>query len=561
VTVHGGKPRKMATASADLSALPDLPEPALPAIDTTYNIIVTGIGGTGVVTIGAILGMAAHLEGKGMGMIDMAGLAQKGGAVFSHVKLANRQEDVQSIRVTAGMADLVLGCDLVVTGTKKVLAAVKAGRTALVVNTAEVMPGDFTRNADFSLPAERVKRAILSAAGGEGGAGAGREAATFVNATVIATALLGNALAANMFVLGCAWQRGRVPLSRAAIRRAIELNGEAVKMNLDAFEWGRRSAADPDAVMALLPSPEGPAASRDISQTLDEEIERRVVFLTDYQSKRYAERYRKAVERTREAEGRAVPGQTTLTAAVARSLFKLMAYKDEYEVARLYTDGSFADQMARTFEGENLRLEFHLAPPLFAKTDPKTGVPRKMSFGPWMMRAFSLLAKGRRLRGTPLDPFGYTHERRVERQLVRDYEAMLGEILSGLSAANHVTAVGLASIPAKSAASGTSRRVISRRPSVRRRTCWSASARRSRRWRKPRNSSTPLLPTREKVARLGSLQPSSDLDDEATFSRTGRRRAPPRPPGGPCRVRRRVGWPLHVGWTAPSRPRGPRGSS
>jgi indolepyruvate ferredoxin oxidoreductase len=447
VTVHGAKPRKSAphTVSADKASFAELPEPAIPQIDKTFNVIVTGVGGTGVVTIGAILGMAAHLEGKGLGMIDMAGLAQKGGAVYSHVRLANRQEDIQSIRVAAGMADLVLGCDLVVTGTKKVLAGISQGRTGLVVNTAEVMPGDFTRNADFSLPAERVKRAIMAAAGqSETGPGV-----SFVDATAIATALLGNALAANMFVLGFAWQTGRVPLTRAAIRRAIELNGEAVPMNLDAFEWGRRAAAEPDRVEAMMSGARAPTPSRDLSENLDEVIARRVAFLTEYQNAAYAERYRSRVERVRQAEARLAANSTALTEAVARNLFKLMAYKDEYEVARLYTDGNFAKQVAATFEGESLRYEIHLAPPLLARTDPTTGVPRKMSFGPWMMKAFGLLAPLKRLRGTPLDVFGYTEERRTERRLIADYEKLLDEVLAGLTPAKLPLAVGLAAIPAK----------------------------------------------------------------------------------------------------------------
>ena len=443
VTVHGAKPKKALTATVSTEGLTfaPLPEPAIPAIDRTFNVIVTGVGGTGVVTIGAILGMAAHLEGKGLGMIDMAGLAQKGGAVYSHIRLANHQEDIHAIRVAAGAAHLVLGCDLVVTGTKKVLASVKEGQTALVVNTAEVMPGEFTRNADFSLPSERIKRAIAKAAG--------RDAVQFVDATAIATALLGNAIAANMFMLGYAYQRGVVPLSGAAIQKAIELNGEAVKMNLAAFEWGRRAAAEPSRMVELMSQLSKPTESRQLSQTLDEVIERRVAFLTEYQNSAYAARYRSLVDRVQQAEARAVPGSTALTDSVARSLFKLMAYKDEYEVARLYTNGHFARQVEATFEGDNLRYEFHLAPPLLARKDPVTGVPRKMSFGPWMLKAFGVLAKFKRLRGTPLDIFGYTHERKTERQLIRDYETLLGEIVSRLNASNHAVAVGLATIPQK----------------------------------------------------------------------------------------------------------------
>jgi indolepyruvate ferredoxin oxidoreductase len=443
VTVHGAKVKKRVadTVSTEGRSFEPLPEPAIPAIDKTFNIIVTGVGGTGVVTIGAILGMAAHLEGKGLGMIDMAGLAQKGGAVYSHVRLANSQDDIHAIRVTAGAANLVLGCDLVVTGTKKVLAAVKQGQTALVVNTAEVMPGDFTRNADFSLPAERIKRAITAAAGPDG--------VSFIDATAIATALLGNAIAANMFMLGFAYQTGRVPLSGGAIEKAIELNGEAVQMNLAAFAWGRRAAAEPGLIAELTGSAKEPTPSRHLSTTLDEVIERRVAFLTDYQSARYARRYKAQIDKVREAESRVVPGSTSLTDAAARSLFKLMAYKDEYEVARLYTNGQFEKQVAATFEGENLRYEFHLAPPLLAKKDPNTGHPRKMSFGPSMMKGFRMLARLRALRGTPLDVFGYTQERRTERRLVREFEGRLAEIVGQLTPQNHAVAVGLAAIPQK----------------------------------------------------------------------------------------------------------------
>jgi indolepyruvate ferredoxin oxidoreductase len=418
-----------------------LPEPPQRTIDRTYNIIVTGVGGTGVVTIGAILGMAAHLEGKGCGMIDMAGLAQKGGAVYSHVRLANTPDDIHAIRVSAGAAHLILGCDLVVTGTKRVLASVKEGQTALVVNTAEILPGDFTRNADFSLPAERIKRAILAAAG--------CEHVALVDATAIATAILGNAIAANMFMLGYAYQKGYVPLTAAAIEQAIVLNGEAVAMNRDAFSWGRRAAFGPDRVAGLTSQLAAPMPSRKLSETLDEVIARRVAFLTDYQSLRYAARYRSWVERVRSAEANTVANATALTEAVARNLFKLMAYKDEYEVARLYTNGHFARQVEAAFEGDNLRYEFHLAPPLLARKDPATGVPRKMSFGPWMMNVFGVLAKLRGLRGTPLDVFGYTRERRTERRLIRDYEKLLAEILDKLTSGNHAVAVGLASIPDK----------------------------------------------------------------------------------------------------------------
>ncbi len=441
VTVSGAKPKRVKPAAAKASDPAEgLPSPALPTIGSPYSIIVTGIGGTGVVTIGAIIGMAAHLEGKGCGMIDMAGLAQKGGAVFSHVRLANTPEDIHAIRVSAGDADLVLGCDLVVTGSKKVLASVQPGVTGLVVNTAEVMPGDFARKPDFSLPAERIKRAVLEAAG--------QEKVAFVDATTIATRLLGNAIAANMFMLGFAWQQGFVPLGAAALEEAIRLNGEAVDMNIAAFRWGRRAAHDPSAVAEVLSAAHEATQARHISQTPEEAIERRIAFLRDYQDAAYADRYWRSVERVRQAEERAVPGSTALTEAVARYLFKLMAYKDEYEVARLYTDGAFLKQLRSTFDGDDIRLTFHLAPPILGRKDA-SGMPRKTTFGPWMMKAFAVLARFRRLRGTALDPFGYTHERRTERQLIADYEAMVAELVAGLRPENHALAVALAAIPEK----------------------------------------------------------------------------------------------------------------
>lgn len=448
VTVHGARPKKAEPRSLDAGMLgeSDIPEPQVPALERSFAVVVTGVGGTGVVTIGAILGMAAHLEGKGCGMIDMAGLAQKGGAVFSHVKLAPTPAEIHAIRVAAGQADLVLGCDLTVTGSKKVLGAIRPEAGLVVVNTAESLPGDFTRNADFSLPFERIKRAILSASG--------PERTHFVDATAVASAFLGNAIGANMFMLGYAWQLGGVPLSRAALMRAIALNGEAVAMNLQAFELGRRAAHEPEALDAVLSQARAPTPARQLSQTLEEIIARRVDYLTAYQNAAYGARYRHLVSRVQTKEGGAVPGQHALAESVARNLFKLMAYKDEYEVARLYADGSFRRQVAASFEptsseGKPLRYEFHLAPPLLARRDPETGLPRKLSFGPWMMGAFGVLAKLKGLRGTRLDIFGYSEERRTERRLIGDYEALLNEILTRLTPENHALCVALAAIPEK----------------------------------------------------------------------------------------------------------------
>ncbi|MFG1236385.1 indolepyruvate ferredoxin oxidoreductase family protein [Xanthobacter autotrophicus DSM 597] len=440
VTVHGAKPKKSAGAAAGADSWPDLPEPAHPEIHGTYGIIATGVGGTGVVTIGAILGMAAHLEGKACGMIDMAGLAQKGGAVYSHIRLANDPADITAIRVPARGADVVLGGDLVVAGTKKVLAAVKPGKTICVVNTHEVLPGDFTRNADYSLPTERIKRTIRDLVG---------DAQThFIEASRLAQALFGNALAQNIFMVGYAYQFGALPLSAAAIERAIELNGEAVAMNKAAFLWGRRAAHDPAAVEAIA-TPKGTVSSdaRRLSQSLDEVIARRVADLTLYQNAAYAARYKALVDKVRINEQAKAPGRGGLAEAVAKNLYKLMAYKDEYEVARLYADGAFRAQADAAFDGA-LRFEFHLAPPLLARRDA-TGEPRKITLGPWMMKGFSLLAKLKGLRGSALDVFGYTQERRTERTLIADYERTVGELIAKLDPANHAIAVAIASIPEK----------------------------------------------------------------------------------------------------------------
>ncbi|HEY7458027.1 MAG TPA: indolepyruvate ferredoxin oxidoreductase family protein [Xanthobacteraceae bacterium] len=439
VTVHGAKLKRPVPPSLPTTMQP-LPEPKLPAIAHTYGIIVTGIGGTGVVTIGALVGMAAHLDGKACGIVDMAGLAQKGGAVLSHIRIAEKPDNIHAIRVPARGADLILGGDIVVVGGKKVLGAVKSGETTVVINTHETLPGSFTRNADYSLPTERIKRAVVAAAG--------RENVRFIDATRLATDLFGISLAQNVFLIGYAYQLGALPVSAEAILRAIELNGEAVELNKNAFHWGRRAALDSASVEALARPAEVATDARRLSVSLEEMIGRRVAFLAAYQNAAYAARYRELIERARAAEEGLVPEGHAFAESVARNLFKLMAYKDEYEVARLYADGSFAKQVAASFDGD-ARLEFHLAPPLLARPDPATGRPKKISIGGWMMGGFRVLARLKFLRGTPLDPFGYSAERRVERALIHDYEVLLTELIKGLTPQNHALAVALASIPEK----------------------------------------------------------------------------------------------------------------
>jgi indolepyruvate ferredoxin oxidoreductase len=432
VTVKGGRLRR-GSAAGDVP-FPVLPEPALPVLDGPYGIVVTGVGGTGVVTVAALLGMAAHLEGKGIAALDMIGLAQKGGAVLSFLKIAPTQDEIGAPRIAAGAARLVLGCDIVVAAGTHAIPTMRKGVTAAVVNLEASTTGDFTRAPDLDLPAGKLREAIVDATG--------PGLASFVDAGRLARALMGDAIGANLFLTGFAWQRGFLPLSRAAIERAIEVNGVEVEFNRRAFLWGRRAAHDPAAVEATIGAPE-PATAR----TLDEAIAYRAEFLTAYQDAAYARRYTERVARIRDAEARRVPGRTDLAQAVARSLFKLMAIKDEYEVARLWTDGSFLRQLGREFEHWDA-LEVHLAPPLLAEQDAK-GHVKKRRYGPWMLRVLRLLARMKFLRGTAFDPFGRTAERRMERCLLAEYETLLDELAERLDAGNHATAVELACIPAQ----------------------------------------------------------------------------------------------------------------
>jgi indolepyruvate ferredoxin oxidoreductase len=434
VTVEGGRLRKPpAQRGGDL--FPPLPEPVLPALDQPYGILVTGVGGTGVVTIGALIGMAAHLEGRGVSVLDMTGLAQKGGAVFSHIRIAETPDEIAAVRIAAGGARLLLGCDLLVAASADGLAKIQKGLTRAVVNTHETITGGFVGDPDLAFPA----RATMDAIGEAAGAGA----VDFVEASRLAVSLVGDSIGANLFMLGFAWQKGLVPVSADALDRAIELNGVSLEFNRNAFRWGRRAAVDLAAVEALArPKTLAPA----LSTTLDEVIERRAADLVQYQNAAWAARYRRLVERVRAVEAERVPGRTELTGAVARALYKLMAYKDEYEVARLYTDGRFERRLREQFDGD-FRLRFHLAPPLVARHDPQTGHLVKQAFGPWMLRAFRLLAGLKFLRGTAWDPFGRTAERRTERRLIDDYERVVGECLERLSPATHGTALALAVLP------------------------------------------------------------------------------------------------------------------
>ncbi len=441
VTVHGGKIRKQQKAreGAGTAVWEALPEPQPPALDSPYGIVITGVGGTGVVTIGALLGMAAHLEGRGCSVLDMAGLAQKGGAVVSHVRLAPQPDDIHAVRISAGSARLVLGCDLVVAAGFEALSKMTTGRTRAVINSHQVMTGDFTRKPDLAFPGDEMERLIAEAAGpGQ---------ADFLDATRIATALLGDSIATNLFMLGYAWQKGLVPLGAEAIDKAIELNGVAVEANRAAFLWGRRAAHDLAAVEKAA-APRAEPKSHDLSKSLDELVSRRVAELTEYQNAAYAARYSALVEKTKAAEASRTPGYAGLTEAVARYYFKLLAVKDEYEVARLYSAPAFRRGLREQFAGD-YKLSLHMAPPLLAQRDLETGHLKKREFGPWILTAMQVLAKLKGLRGTPLDIFGYSAERRMERKLIADYETLMDEVLSGLTPDNHALAVELAAIPEK----------------------------------------------------------------------------------------------------------------
>lgn len=435
VTVEGGqlkKPKK--EKRGDLSALPPIPEPALPLAEEAWGIVVGGVGGTGVITIGQLLGMAAHLEGKGVVTQDAGGLAQKGGATWSHIQIANRPEAIHTTKVDTAKADLVIACDSIVGAMKYTLTVMQGGRTFVALNTHGTPTASFVRNPDWQFPGGNCEAAVRASVG-DALVGA-------FDAEQVAQQMLGDSIYTNPLMMGYAWQKGRIPLSYAAIMRAIELNGVQIDNNKAAFEWGRRAAHDLAAVQALF---KAQAVIQFVKKpSLDETIKTRVEFLTGYQDAAYAADYQAFVEKVRAAET-PLGGGTALTEAVARYLFKLMAYKDEYEVARLHTDPAFTAKIAEMFEGD-YKLVHHLAPPLTAKKDAQ-GHLKKEAFGPWMRSAFGLLAKLKGLRGGALDLFGRTEERKTERALIDEYKACIAELLKTLNAGNRALAAEIARIP------------------------------------------------------------------------------------------------------------------
>ena len=434
VTVEGGQLKKKAkTQAASPASLGALPEPVLPALTQAYGLVVAGVGGTGVITIGQLLGMAGHIDGKGIITQDAAGLAQKGGATWSHVLIANHQDEIRTTRVSMAAADVIIGCDPIVTASKETALRMRHGRTRVALNSHGTPTAAFVKNGNWENPAEQCLAEIAQEVGVEG--------VCAFDADAMANQLMGDTIYVNPMILGYAWQKGWIPLTRESIVRAMELNGVQVQNNQTAFEWGRHAAHDAAAVQRVL------APSQVIEfkkrETLDTLIERRVAYLTDYQNAAYAQSYLRFVGQVQQAESPL--GKTVLTETVARYLFKLMAYKDEYEVARLHTDSAFLSRVTGMFEGD-FKLNYHLAPPLTSEKNEK-GELVKQKFGPAMLTGFKVLRHLKFLRGTALDVFGRTEERRTERALIGEYQSSLLVILNQLNADNHRLAVDVARIP------------------------------------------------------------------------------------------------------------------
>jgi indolepyruvate ferredoxin oxidoreductase len=436
VTVDGGKLRSR--APAELGDIDSLPEPASrPKLDTPYNIAVAGIGGTGVLTIGALLGMAAHIEGKASMILDMSGLAQKGGAVLSHVRLSEHAAYVTCSRIVTGTADLVMAADEVVAVSADTMTLCESGRTLGIINDHVIPTADFIVNRDFNFQTRKIRGVLEKAL---------RKDSSFVDFTKPAETLLGDAIATNMMIMGYAYQRGLLPLTAKAIEQAIEVNAVAVKMNTKAFRLGRLAAFDPARLETLMKDQDGTAVPRTLdTMSLDEIIAHRVAFLTSYQNAKYATRYKKLVDRVREATNKGGYLEA-LPRAVAINYAKLLAYKDEYEVARLYTDGKFQQQLRDQFEGD-FKISFNLAPPILGGGVDGRGRPKKRAFGAWMLPVLGGLATLRFLRGTAFDIFGRSRDRRLERQLIEDYESNAAVVLAELSPVTEKTAIEILSLP------------------------------------------------------------------------------------------------------------------
>ncbi len=433
VSVVGGDmihPDRKATIA--MSSNSTLPDPVLPSVEEPYGIVIAGVGGTGVTTLGAILGMAAHIEGKGASVLDMTGLAQKFGAVITHIQIAEDPDKISAARIAAGGASLVLGCDLVVAASNDAMVKVDRNIASAVINSHEAMTAEFTRNADAIFPGDSMHALITESVG--------MDKTSFIDANTIVDKLLGGTMGVNIFLAGYAYQQGLVPISAEAIAAAIRLNGASIDDNLEAFRLGRLAAID------KLPEIETIETRPDFTTELEDIIDYRKDYLIEYQGSRYANRYEKLVREIQETEKSFASEKVTM--AVARYYFKLLAYKDEYEVARLYSSDEYLTALKSQFEGD-YKLEFHLAPPLIAPIDKHSGLPRKMKFGAWIMPVFKVLARFRFLRGTALDPFSYTADRKLERSLIQKYERLVDELLPKLNETNLNTVAEILSFPEK----------------------------------------------------------------------------------------------------------------
>jgi len=441
VTIEGGQLRKsrgMDTGSVLTGKLVDIPEPVLPDLTGSYDVLVGGVGGTGVVTVGQLITMAAHLESKGTSVLDFTGFAQKGGTVLSYVRMAPSPDRLHQVRISNGQADAVIACDLVVASSQKALSVLRPRHTRVVANEAELPTADYVLFRDADMQADKRLGLICNAVGDDNFAR--------LDANGIAEKLLGDTVFSNVMMLGFAWQRGLLPLSHAALMKAIELNGVAVERNKEAFGWGRVAAVDVKVVTGLLNAGEGRV--EDVKQEepgLDELIAVRHKHLVNYQNRRWADRYTSLVTQVREAEEALSDTSQLLTLAVARQLYRFMAFKDEYEVARLFAETDFMKEVNNTFEGD-FKVHFHLAPPIMNRGLDARGRPRKRQFGPWMFRAFRLLAKFRMLRGTPIDPFSYSADRKMDRALLKNYEQLVERIVRELNASNYDTFLQLAEL-------------------------------------------------------------------------------------------------------------------
>lgn len=434
VTIEGGTLRRNVPAetSGFEDAVKALPAPALPT-SGDYNLLVGGVGGTGIVTIGAVITMAAHLEGKGASVLDFMGFAQKGGTVLSYVRLAENPDVLNQVRIEEGQADAVIGCDMVVATGPQAVKTLAADKTKIALNLEEIPTGNFVMSRDVSMQADKRVGMLQSVVG--------KENLSALNAAKMAVTLLGDSVFSNMLMAGYAWQLGLVPVSLEALMRAIELNGVAIEKNRAAFHWGRLAAVNPAYVAEQLSPTKGQMSA--LPQSFDDLKVFHERFLTDYQNAAYAERYSNLIDRVRAAENAVAPGQTRLTEKVARAYYKLLAIKDEYEVARLYTNGAFDQELNKNFEGD-FKVKFHLAPPIFGAKNGPLGRPKKYEFGGWMKSAFGLMRRMRFLRGTALDIFGYNAERRAQRAMITDYEALVEDILTQLNEHNHAAAIDLA---------------------------------------------------------------------------------------------------------------------